>query len=402
MTAWRGSPNSLMLILGLVMVGLNLRPALSGLSPVLDLVSAGTGLTPGLVSLLTTLPVLCLGLFAPLAPRLGLRFGAERVVFVFLFLLAAGIALRSAFGAVGLFGGTIIAGASIGIIGVLLPAIVKREFPDAAGSITGIYTMALCLGAALAAGLTVPLETLFGAWRPALAFWAAPAILAALLWLPQLRRQPSRPHALAKGRGLWRDGLAWQVTGFMGLQSSLAYIVFGWLPSILIARGISPMQAGWIVSASVMTQVVTALAAPYLATRGRDQRLAIAFFLTLSTSGLLGFLYAPVGAVWFLGILLGLGQGGSFSLAMALIVLRSPDPQTASELSSMSQAVGFAIASLGPFAAGYLHALTGTWQTAGGLFLAIGLGALATGLGAGRARYVNATPERQSAGSTSG
>ncbi|MNS06338.1 putative transporter YycB [compost metagenome] len=389
-------PKSLMLIIGLLMVGINLRPALSGLSPVLDGVKASTGLSPSLVSLLTTVPVLCLGLFGPLAPVLGRRFGSERVVFAFLMLLAAGIGLRSTFGAAGLFAGTVLAGASIGIIGVLLPAIVKRDFPESAGTMTGVYTMALCLGAALAAGLTVPLEGFFGgAWRPALAFWAVPALLAALIWLPQLRPPVHAPKAVAKRRGLWRDSLAWQVTGFMGVQSSLAYIVFGWLPSILIARGLSPMTAGLIVSASVMSQVATSLLAPYVATRGRDQRLAIAFFLTLSVSGLLGMLYAPLSLVWPLGVLLGLGQGGSFSIALALIVLRSPDPQTASELSSMSQSVGYALASLGPFAAGYLHAVTGSWQASGGLFLAIGLAALATGLGAGRARYVNASPDRE-------
>ncbi|MNK74742.1 putative transporter YycB [compost metagenome] len=389
-------PKSLMLIIGLLMVGINLRPALSGLSPVLDGVKASTGLSPSLVSLLTTVPVLCLGLFGPLAPVLGRRFGPERVVFAFLMLLAAGIGLRSTFGAAGLFAGTVLAGASIGIIGVLLPAIVKRDFPESAGTMTGVYTMALCLGAALAAGLTVPLEGFFGgAWRPALAFWAVPALLAAAIWLPQLRPPAQTPQAVAKRRGLWRDSLAWQVTGFMGVQSSLAYIVFGWLPSILIARGLSPMTAGLIVSASVMSQVVTSLLAPYVATRGRDQRLAIAFFLTLSVSGLLGMLYAPLSLVWPLGVLLGLGQGGSFSIALALIVLRSPDPQTASELSSMSQSVGYALASLGPFAAGYLHAVTGSWQASGGLFLAIGLAALATGLGAGRARYVNTSPDRE-------
>lgn len=380
---------SLLLIIGLVMVGLNLRPALSGLAPVLEAVRASMGLSAGQAALLTTLPVLCLGLFAPLAPMLGRRFGSERVVFVFLLVLAAGIALRSVNGPLGLFTGTLIAGGSIGIIGVLLPGIVKRDFPESAGTMTGVYTMALCLGAALAAGLTVPLEGLFGgSWRPALAFWAVPALLAAGIWLPQLRRPQSAPQALTRVRGLWRDPLAWQVTAFMGSQSSLAYIVFGWLPSILISRGLSPLQAGWILSASVMTQVVTALLGPYLATRGRDQRLAIACFLSLSLIGLMGLLYAPMTAVWPMGILLGLGQGATFSIAMALIVLRAPDSQTASELSSMSQAVGFVLASLGPFAAGTLYAVTGTWQTAGGLFLFIGLAALATGLGAGRSRFV--------------
>lgn len=385
--------NPALLLAGLILVGINLRPALSSVAPVLGDIRAGVGLSPGLISLLTTAPVLCLGLFAPIAPMLGRRFGGERVIFVFLLLLAAGVGLRTHFGIPGLFAGTLLAGASIGIIGVLLPGIVKRDFPTAAGAMTGVYTMALCLGASLAAGLAVPLEQHFGGdWHPALGFWALPAVLAAALWLPQLRVPPIARHHAARGPGLWRDPLAWQVTTFMGFQSSLAYIVFGWLPSILIARGLPPLQAGLVLSTSVMTQVVTALLSPYLATRGRDQRLAIALLLSLTISGLMGILYAPLGTVWLWSVLLGLGQGGSFSIALALIVLRTPDPQTASELSSMSQAVGYALASLGPFATGYLHAATGSWQAAGGLFVLIGLAALLTGLGAGRARYVASSP----------
>ncbi|MNX93354.1 putative transporter YycB [compost metagenome] len=386
-------PNPALLLAGLILVGTNLRPALSSVAPVLDAIRTSLDLSPGLVSLLTTAPVLCLGLFAPIAPMLGRRFGGERVIFAFLLLLAAGIGLRPHFGIPGLFAGTLLAGASIGVIGVLLPGIVKRDFPTAAGAMTGVYTMALCLGASLAAGLTVPLAQQFGGdWHPALAFWALPAVLAAAFWLPQLSVPPLAQHQVVRGHGLWRDPLAWQVTAYMGFQSSLAYIVFGWLPSILIARGLPPLQAGLVLSTSVMTQVVTALLSPYLATRGRDQRFAIALLLTMTIIGLMGILYAPIGGVWFWGVLLGLGQGGSFSIALALIVLRTRDPQSASELSSMSQAFGYALASLGPFATGYVHAATGSWQAAGGLFVLIGLAALLTGLGAGRARYVASSP----------
>ena len=134
-----------LLLLGLVLVALNLRPALSSLSPLLAEVSNSLGLSAAKAGLLTTLPVLCLGLFAPTAPILARRFGAERVVLGILLTLAAEIILRSSFGEVGLFLGSLVAGASIGIIGVLLPGIVKRDFARQAGAMTGVYTMALCL-----------------------------------------------------------------------------------------------------------------------------------------------------------------------------------------------------------------------------------------------------------------
>ncbi len=178
--------------------------------PLLNQVRDDTGLSAAAAGLLTTAPVLCLGLFAPLAPRLARRIGAERSVLLILFCLAGGIVLRSLFPVFGLFAGSVLAGASIGIIGVLLPGIVKRDFPRQAGVMTGVYTMALCLGAALAAGATAPLEKLFGNWELALAFWSLPAILAAAFWLPQTRQgQHAHRQALPCHRPVARPaGLA--------------------------------------------------------------------------------------------------------------------------------------------------------------------------------------------------
>ncbi len=303
-TAW--------LVAGLVVVALNLRPALTSVAPVLAYIQASLGLTAAHAGLLTTLPVLCLGLFAPLAPRLAARFEAERAVFGVLFVLALGTAMRGQFGTVGLFAGALLAGAAIGVIGVLLPGLVKREFPERASLMMGLYTMALCLGAAAAAGLTVPLRDAFGDWRPALAAWGGFALVAALVWWPQLRGHTRIAPAPSTPVRLMRSPLAWAVTLYMGLQSSLAYIVFGWLPPILVDRGLTPLAAGGLMSLSVLVQLVTAFTGPMLATRlGRDQRPTLWLMLTLALIGLLGCLYAPLGSVWIWVILLGLGQGGA-------------------------------------------------------------------------------------------
>ncbi|MFG0669012.1 CynX/NimT family MFS transporter [Pseudomonas sp. xss_1] len=384
-----------LLLLGLILVALNLRPALSSMAPVLGQVSDGLGLSAAQAGLLTTLPVLCLGLFAPLAPMLARRLGSERVVLGILGTLAVGIVLRSVLGTTGLFLGSLLAGASIGIIGVLLPGIVKRDFPQHAGTLTGVYTMALCLGAAMAAGATVPLAHAFGdSWAPALGFWMLPAILAMLVWLPQARNGHGVHKVAYRVRGLWRDPLAWQVTLYMGLQSSLAYIVFGWLPSILIGRGLSPTQAGLVLSGSVIMQLFSSLAAPWLATRGRDQRLAIVVVMLVTLCGLFGCLYAPLSGLWGWAVLLGLGQGGTFALALTLIVLRSRDAHVAANLSSMAQGVGYTLASMGPFAVGLVHDLTGGWSALGWVFAVLGAGAIVFGLGAGRALHVQVTSEK--------
>ncbi|MGJ7548777.1 CynX/NimT family MFS transporter [Pseudomonas alloputida] len=384
-----------LLLLGLVLVALNLRPALSSMAPVLGQVSAGLGLNASEAGLLTTLPVLCLGLFAPLAPMLARRFGSERVILGILLTLALGIVVRSALGAAGVFIGSVVAGASIGIIGVLLPGIVKRDFPQHAGTLTGVYTMALCLGAAMAAGATVPLTRHFDDnWAFGLGFWMLPALLAMLVWLPQARQGHGLHKAAYRVRGLWRDPLAWQVTLYMGLQSSLAYIVFGWLPSILIGRGLSPTEAGLVLSGSVIVQLISSLGAPWLATRGRDQRLAIVIVMLVTLAGLFGCLYAPIDGLWGWAVLLGLGQGGTFALALTLIVLRSKDAHVAANLSSMAQGVGYTLASMGPFAVGLVHDLTGGWAAVGWIFAVLGVGAIVFGLGAGRALHVQVSSEK--------
>jgi CP family cyanate transporter-like MFS transporter len=384
-----------LLLLGLVLVALNLRPALSSMAPMLSDVSKSLGLSAAKAGLLTTLPVLCLGLFAPLAPILARRFGSERVVLGILLTLAGGIILRSSFGEAGLFAGSILAGASIGIIGVLLPGIVKRDFAKQAGTMTGIYTMALCLGAAMASGSTVPLSQYFdNRWAMGLGFWIIPALVAAVFWLPQARQGHGLHQVAYRVRGLLRDPLAWQVTLYMGLQSSLAYIVFGWLPSILIGRGLSPTQAGLVLSGSIMVQLISALTAPWLATRGKDQRWSILVVMLLTLGGLFGCLYAPLDGLWGWAVLLGLGQGGAFSLALTLIVLRSRDAHVAANLSSMAQGFGYTLASLGPFAVGIVHDVAGSWDAVGWIFAVLGLGAIVFGLGAGRALYVQVNSEK--------
>jgi CP family cyanate transporter-like MFS transporter len=384
-----------LLLLGLILVALNLRPALSSMAPLLSDVSKSLGLSAAQAGLLTTLPVLCLGLFAPLAPILARRFGAERVVLGILLTLACGIILRSSFGETGLFAGSLLAGASIGVIGVLLPGIVKRDFAKHAGTMTGVYTMALCLGAAMAAGATVPLSQHFeGSWTMGLGFWMLPALVAAAFWLPQVGRKHGAHPVAYRVRGLLRDPLAWQVTLYMGLQSSLAYIVFGWLPSILIGRGLTPTQAGLVLSGSVIVQLASSLAAPWLATRGKDQRLAIVVVMALVIAGLFGCLYAPLEGLWGWAILLGLGQGGAFSLALTLIVLRSGDAHVAANLSGMAQGIGYTLASMGPFAVGLVHDLTGSWTALGWIFGIVGSAATLAGLGAGRSRSVQVESEK--------
>ncbi|WP_448207595.1 CynX/NimT family MFS transporter [Azospirillum sp. sgz302134] len=385
--------------LALVLVALNLRPALSSVAPVLAELVRDTGISATMASALTTLPVLCLGLFGVLAPGLARRHGSERVILLTLVGLAAGIGLRAVPGYPAQILAAIVAGAGIGIIGTLLPGIVKRDFPNKPALMTGVYTMGLCAGAAFAAGATLPLARLFegsasgGLWKSwslALASWAVPALVAAVVWAvlaPPGGGHKAKAGAQPAGR-LWRDRLAWQVTLFMGLQSSLAYITMGWLVVILRDRGVEPVAAGLAVSASIMVQVAASLAAPILATRSRQQSVAVLVVLGFTLVGMMGCMFAPLWTLWGWAVALGIGQGGVFAIALTIIVLRAGDPHVATQLSGMAQSVGYAIASLGPMLAGLLHDWSGGWGSAGALFAAITLAAALFGAAAGRDRHV--------------
>lgn len=376
----------------LVLIAFNLRPLFSSLSVLLPEVMQATGLSTTGASLLTTLPVLCLGLFAPFAPKLAQRYGAERTLLGALVLLALGTGLRW-FGSVPLlFFATFLAGGAIAIGNVLLPGLVKRDFADSAAVMTGLYTMALCAGSAAAAGLTLPIEHLVtGSWSGALAAWAVPTLLMLLIWIPQAlgsRRQVS--HRGFRVVGLWRDRLAWQVTLFMGLQSALAYCIFGWLAPILRERGFDGPTAGAIASVSVMAQVITCLAVPSIAVRLKDQRGINVVLVGIAVIALLGILFAPTSTVLFWAILQGIGQGGLIAAAMTLIVLRSPDSHVAAHLSGMAQGVGYVLAATGPLLVGLIRGWTGSFSESAFLFVALGLGAAIMGFGAGRALHVGA------------
>ncbi len=386
----------ILLGLSLMLIAFNLRPLFASLSVLLPELLRQTGLSSSGAGYLTTLPVLCLGLFAPLAPRVSQRVGPERTLLIMLLLLTVGTALRGLGDMYSLFIGSALAGAAIATGNVLLPSVVKRDFPRHAALMTGFYTMALCGGAASAAAFTLPMVHFFDdSWTLGLAVWAAPAALVALIWAPQaLRSSQGAGRSGRRPGGLWRDPLAWQVTFFMGLQSALAYCVLGWMAPILRDRGLDGVTAGVVVSVSIMVQVVICLLVPPLAVRCRNQSFFNAGLAALAAAALMGLLFAPLSTVWVWAVLQGVGQGGLFAIAMTVIVLRSPDSVVAAQLSGMAQGVGYVLAALGPLLVGVLHSATGGYASAGWLFALLGAGAAVNGWGAGRAILVKPSSRR--------
>jgi len=418
-----------------VLVAINLRPAAASVGPLLDRIESATGLSSGWAGALTTLPVLCFGLLAPLAPLLARRVGMHTTIAAAMAALVAGMLLRLVPGVGFLFLGTAVAGAAIAIGNVLVPVVVRRDFPERTGTAMAIYSTSLIGFAALSAGVTVPLaDALGGGWRPGLAVWAAPAALAALAWAPALL-SPDAPHRTNRpptiptsdgrtnrattaptsdgrtnqtpiaptsdgranrpptARALLRSPLAWQVTLFFAFQSGGFYTTLAWLPSIFRSHGASEAHAGLLLSITMVVGVLTALTVPGVAARSRDQRRLVALCCVLIVAGLLGILLAPMSAPYLWTVLLGLGQNAAFPLALMLIVLRGGTVASTEALSTLSQSVGYALAAFAPLAVGELHGLSGSWTPALVLLLVLVALQLVAGLAAGRDCQLEAPPE---------
>ena len=393
-----------LLAAGVVLVAINLRPAAASIGPVLNRIQADTGLSSGWAGALTTLPVLCFGLLAPLSPMLARRLGVHTSIAAALIVLVAGMLLRLVPGVGFLFLGTAIAGAGIATGNVLLPVVVRRDFPHRTGTAMALYTTSLIGFAALAAGVTVPIaDALGGGWRPGLAIWAVPAGIAAVAWAPALVRRDAAPRgsaavpagppghrseAVHTARTLLRNPLAWEVTLFFALQSGGFYATLAWLPSIFRSHGASEAHAGLLLSLSMIVGLATALTIPGLASRHRDHRPLVVASCALTAAGLLGILLAPMSASYLWVVLLGLGQNATFPLALMMIVMRGGTVANTEGLSTLAQSVGYLLAALAPVAVGAIHGLAHSWAPPLILLLALVVPELFVGLGAGRDRQL--------------
>jgi CP family cyanate transporter-like MFS transporter len=383
-----GRRQGLALALAVVLVAANLRPAVAGVGPVLPELRAGLSLPGAAAAVLATLPVLCFGLLATAAPRLSRRYGIEPVLVGAMAALAVGALGRVLGGAPALFAGTVVAGGAIAIGNVLLPPLIKRDFPDRTGPMMGVYSMAVSGAAAVAAGVAVPLAGASGlGWRGALGVWAVPAAVAALVWLPRSRGH-TRPPKAAPGPTLLRDPVAWQLTIYFGLQSLSFYAMLGWLPSMYRDFGASPAMAGFLLSLSGLVQIPVSLVLPGLAGRARTQVGYAVGGTALIGAGLAGVLLAPMAAPYLWVVLVGLGQGACFALGLNLFVLRTRRVTDTARVSAMAQSIGYTLCAVGPLLVGLLRDVTGSWTAPLVLLLVLLVPQVVTGALAGRDRTV--------------
>jgi CP family cyanate transporter-like MFS transporter len=329
---------------------------------VLDELERALHTSGAVAGLITTLPVICFAVLGAVSTRLGVAVGAHRLLTAALVLTTLGLAVRPLAGDAAVFAVlSVLALTGAAVSNVLLPGLVKLHFPDQIGAMTALYTTMLAVGATAGAGLTVPISDASGGWRAGLAWWALPALLACVAWLPTIRRD--RPLADTGHRhvplaSLVRSRTAWAVTLFFGTQSIQAYIAFGWFERFLVAHGIASATAGAMVAVLTALGIPISLAAPRVPPARQRVLLVGLFSCTLVAD--LGLALAPVGGAWLWMVLSGIG-GGTFPVSLTLMGLRARTVATAASLSAFSQGIGYVIAGLGPLLFGSLYGLTSSW-----------------------------------------
>lgn len=383
---------NILLIAGIVLIAINLRPALAGVGPLISTIREATGLSNTMLGLLTTLPLIAFGVISTLTSLFTRRLGIEGTLALAMGLLTVGIFLRVIPGNLALFGGTLLLGIAIAFGNVLLPSLVKRDFPNHTGIMTSVYSSMLGAGATIAAGVSVPLAHNFNwGWRWSLGAWGFLSFFALLIWLPQLQDLTSQKYKRNFSEALRELGgskLAWQVALFMGLQSLTFYVVLAWLPEILQGRGLDANTAGWMLSLSQGMGIVGTLLIPTWAEKLDDQRKLVWLLMICEVVSLVGLMLPNGFLVGLWASLIGLALGGSFGLALIFIVLRASDSETATELSGMAQSIGYLLAAVGPTLFGGLHDLTHAWFIPIIFLLAIAALKLYFGLGAGQPQAV--------------
>ncbi|MGW8061388.1 CynX/NimT family MFS transporter [Streptomyces ziwulingensis] len=408
-----------LLLVGIVLAALNLRPAITSLGALLEEVRDGLGMSGSVAGLLTSVPPLCFAVFGITAPRLARRFGPGAVVCAGMVAITAGLLIRPyAGGTAGFVAGTALTLMGIAVSNVLMPVIVKRFFPDRVGSVTGLYSMALAFGTSIAAAATVPVTSALGGdWQPGLAVWAVLGAAAVLPWLPfvRLREAPSAPRSASGARDgtgegttgpaaaradrpaeqpaeqpplrITRSRTAWALAVFFGLQATAAYITMGWMPQIFRDAGVSAGTAGLLLAVIMMMGVPLAFVIPRVATRLPRQGPIVLVLGVCGLAGYAGLYFAPAGGAWVWALLLGISNC-AFPLALTMVGMRARTGAGVGQLSAFAQSTGYLISIPGPLLVGVLYQHSGGWGLPIALMSALMVPQIVMGVLAGRDRTV--------------
>ncbi|MGC4851918.1 MFS transporter [Micromonospora sp. DT4] len=385
-----------LVLVGMLLVALNLRTAVTSLGALLDEVRDGLGLSGAMAGLVTTLPTIAFAGLGALTPWLVRRVAPARVLVVAMIVLAVGQVLRAATESAWIFVLTsALALAGIAVANILMPMLVKQHFPHRTGLVTGAYTMALTLGTSVAAAAAVPIAHAFGSWRAGLGIWAVLAAVAVLPWVPlALRTRADARRATPTGAAAAptrvrpaRTRLGWAMAVYFGAQSLSGYAVMGWLAQLFRDAGYQPESAGLLLAGVTALGVPIALLMPAMAGRLTTLRPLVIWLSVASALAYLGLAVAPHGGALLWVILLAIGQG-TFPMILATLGLRARTAEGTVALSAFTQSTGYVIAALGPLTVGILYEITGGWTAPIGFLLGALVVQTAAGLAIARPRYI--------------
>lgn len=383
---------------GVILIAVNLRAGITSVGPLIGMIREDTGISNALAGMLTTLPLLAFAILSPLAPGLARRFGIESALLLSMVVLTAGIWIRSVSSPWTLMLGTALLGSAIAVGNVLLPSLIKRDFPRSIGLLTGTYSMSMNLLAAVASGISIPLAVQAGlGWQGSLAVWSVLSVLAILVWMVQRkqRAEVSGSASGVKGQSLIRSRMAWNITLFMGLQSFTFYCNISWLPEILHSQGLDYGSAGWMLSILQFVSLPFSFIIPVLAGRRPNQRLLVLISALCMFAGYVG-LFSGLQSLNLLWVMLvGISGGANFSLSLMFFTLRTRTVHEAAALSGMAQSLGYLLAAVGPMLIGYMHDFTGGWKTSLLILSGVVVLLFIFGMGAAKPGYVSSSAEKK-------
>ncbi|BCM19033.1 cyanate transporter [Mesorhizobium sp. J8] len=353
------------------LVGLNLRPFITGIGPLAAAVRAETGLGAQGIALLTLVPMLLMGIFAFAGPSLQARIGASRAVIAALAILALASVLRL-FVSTGLemVGTAALLGLGAAVVQAVFPGIVKRQFPRHVSLVMGLYSSMLMGGGALGAQLAPLVATASGDWHFGLAWMALPALVAVALAAACLPRDVGRPQGGSAATSLLKRPRTWLLMGSFGLVNGGYSTSVAWLAPYYQDQGWTSASSGGLLAVMAVGQALSALLLPALAGKSPDRRPWLWLTLAMQAAGFAGLILQPEIAPFALALLLGVGLGGSFSLTMIVALEHLLDPAEAGALSAMMQGGGFLIAAIPPWIVAVLHDMTGGFHAGWLLHLA--------------------------------
>ena len=362
---------AVLVVLGILFISFNLRAPITAVGSIVEMIQTEYSLSNAVAGFITTIPLVVFAVVSPFVAKISAKLGHSLTMMFGLIFILIGEFVRSYAGVVGLFAGTAIIGIGIAIGNVIIPAIIKLHFSDKVGLITSIYTSGMCIFAAVGAGISIPLaKGMDLGWHHALSSWFILTILTICIWLPQVIKKKTpvatvnqqNNEPIKKSKSIWRSGLAWWVTMFMGIQSLIFYSLVAWLPTIIVSKGLSEDFSGTMALVFQLMAIPATLVIPILTGKFSNQKGLVLVTCIIYITGMLVFLFSTsVGGVATAVVLMAIGMGGSISLSIAFISLRSPNSKRASELSGMSQSAGYLLAAVGPTLAGAISEAEGGW-----------------------------------------